>query len=96
MQVCTVELTAKVIAHNGLLVNFVRNILLNVSLPANTVHFGAMSFVTWVEKRILSYLNFKEGDFEVAFFGWIHGINRECCFHQASMNPITSPCCRAG
>ena len=75
-QVCTPEVTAEVIARNGLLVNAVSEIIHDASLPAHTVQFGAKGCVTWAEKQIRNYRDYKASDFDLAFAQWIHGINR--------------------
>jgi glutamate-1-semialdehyde 2,1-aminomutase len=75
-QVCTPEVTAEVIARNGLLINAVSEIIHDASLPAHTVQFGAKGCVTWAEKQIRNYRDYKASDFDLAFAQWIHGINR--------------------
>jgi glutamate-1-semialdehyde 2,1-aminomutase len=75
-QVCTPEVTAEVIARNGLLVNAVSEIIHDASLPAHVVQFGAKGCVTWAEKQIRNYRDYKASDFDLAFAQWIHGINR--------------------
>ena len=64
------------IARNGLLVNAVSEIIHDASLPAHTVQFGAKGCVTWAEKQIRNYRDYKASDFDLAFAQWIHGINR--------------------
>jgi glutamate-1-semialdehyde 2,1-aminomutase len=75
-QVCTPEVTTEVIARNGLLVNAVTEIIHDASLPAHVVQFGAKGCVTWAEKQIRNYRDYKASDFDLAFAQWIHGINR--------------------
>jgi glutamate-1-semialdehyde 2,1-aminomutase len=75
-QVCTPEVTTEVIARNGLLVNAVSEIIHDASLPAHVVQFGAKGCVTWAEKQIRNYRDYKASDFDLAFAQWIHGINR--------------------
>jgi hypothetical protein len=40
------------------------------------VQFGAKGCVTWAEKQIRNYRDYKATDFDLAFAQWIHGINR--------------------
>jgi len=76
LEVCTPETTELTIARNDLLVNAVSEIISDASLPAHVVKFGAKGCVTWAEKQIRNYRDYKATDFDLAFAQWIHGINR--------------------
>ena len=75
-EVCTPATTDLTIARNTLLVNAVSEIINDASLPAHVVKFGAKGCVTWAEKQIRNYRDYKATDFDLAFAQWIHGINR--------------------
>jgi glutamate-1-semialdehyde 2,1-aminomutase len=75
-EVCTPDTTDLTIARNTLLVNAVSEIINDASLPAHVVKFGAKGCVTWAEKQIRNYRDYKATDFDLAFAQWIHGINR--------------------
>ena len=75
-EVCTLEATATTIARNAMLVDAVGALIVEASLPAHAVQFGAKGCVTWAPEQIRNYRDYKATDFDLAFAQWIHGINR--------------------
>ena len=45
-------------------------------IPAHTVEFGAKGCITWLDRPVRNYRDYKATDFDLAFAQWIHGINR--------------------
>jgi glutamate-1-semialdehyde 2,1-aminomutase len=75
-EVCTPEATQAVIERNQALVDACAQVIARAGLPAHTVQFGAKGCVTWAEKPIRNYRDYRATDFDIAFAQWIHGINR--------------------
>jgi glutamate-1-semialdehyde 2,1-aminomutase len=75
-EVCTPEATQAVIERNQALVDACARVIARAGLPAHTVQFGAKGCVTWAEKPIRNYRDYRATDFDIAFAQWIHGINR--------------------
>jgi glutamate-1-semialdehyde 2,1-aminomutase len=65
-----------VIERNQALVGACARVIARAGLPAHTVQFGAKGCVTWAEKPIRNYRDYRATDFDIAFAQWIHGINR--------------------
>ncbi len=75
-EVCTPQATQATIDRNTRLVGACQSIIEAASLPAHTVQFGAKGCVTWAERPIENYRDYKATDFDLAFAQWMHGINR--------------------
>jgi glutamate-1-semialdehyde 2,1-aminomutase len=75
-EVCTKEETQRIVDLNSKLTGACQQIIDDHHLPAHTVQFGAKACVTWAERQIQNYRDYKATDFDLAFAQWMHGINR--------------------
>jgi glutamate-1-semialdehyde 2,1-aminomutase len=75
-EVCTKAATQAVIDLNSKLVASCQATITDAGLPAHTVQFGAKGCVTWAERQVRNYRDYKTTDFDLAFAQWMHGINR--------------------
>jgi glutamate-1-semialdehyde 2,1-aminomutase len=75
-EACTRPIVEETIARNDRLVDACQAIIDESGIPAHTVRFGAKGCITWSERRVRNYRDYKATDFDLAFAQWIHGINR--------------------
>ena len=75
-EICTPEETARVIDRNTRFVRDCQAIVAGHHVPAHVVQCGAKGCVTWSERPVRNYRDYKRTDFTLAFAQWIHGINR--------------------
>jgi len=75
-EVCTPEVTRDVVDRNARLVAACQDVIDAAGLPAHTVQFGAKGCITWSERPVRNYRDYKATDFDLAFAQWMHGINR--------------------
>ncbi len=75
-EACTRPIVEETIARNHRLVEACQAIIDRSGIPAHTVEFGAKGCITWLDRRVRNYRDYKASDFDLAFAQWIHGINR--------------------
>ena len=75
-KVCTPEALTKAENLNIQALTRIKEIIDEYELPAHTVGFGVKGCVTWSDKPVRNYRDYKATDFDVAFAQWIHGVNR--------------------
>ncbi|MET0908424.1 MAG: aspartate aminotransferase family protein [Ilumatobacteraceae bacterium] len=75
-EACTVETVDAAIARNVRMIAAVNEVIDRTGVPAHTVQFGAKGCVTWAERPIRNYRDYKATYFDIAFAQWIYGINR--------------------
>jgi len=74
--VATSEALASATALNIDALNRISDIIDHYELPAHTVGFGVKGCVTWREKPVRNYRDYKASDFEVAELSWLWSLNR--------------------
>jgi glutamate-1-semialdehyde 2,1-aminomutase len=75
-EACTVETVDAAIARNERMIAAVNAVIDRSGVPAHTIQFGAKGCVTWAERPIRNYRDYKATYFDIAFAQWIYGINR--------------------
>ncbi len=75
-EACTVETVDAAIARNVQMIDAVNEVIDRTGVPAHTIQFGAKGCVTWAERPIRNYRDYKATYFDIAFSQWIYGINR--------------------
>lgn len=75
-EACTKPIVAETVARNHRLVTACQDIIDRSGIPAHTVEFGAKGCITWLDRPVRNYRDYKATDFDLAFAQWIHGINR--------------------
>ena len=75
-RICTEEALAKAEALNYQALDRITEIINQYQLPAHTVGFGVKGCVTWSEKPVRNYRDYKATDFEIAELGWLWSLNR--------------------
>jgi glutamate-1-semialdehyde 2,1-aminomutase len=75
-EACTVETVDAAIARNERMIAAVNAVIDDSGVPAHTIQFGAKGCVTWAERPIRNYRDYKATDFDLAFAQWLWGINR--------------------
>jgi glutamate-1-semialdehyde 2,1-aminomutase len=75
-EACTRPVVEDALDRNGRLVDACQAIIDRSGIPAHTVRFGAKGCITWSERPVRNYRDYKATDFDLAFAQWIHGINR--------------------
>jgi glutamate-1-semialdehyde 2,1-aminomutase len=75
-EACTRPIVEETIARNHRLVEACQAIIDRSGIPAHTVEFGAKGCITWLDRPVRNYRDYKASDFDLAFAQWMHGINR--------------------
>ncbi len=75
-EACTRPIVEEAIARNHRLVEACQSIIDRSGIPAHTVEFGAKGCITWLDRPVRNYRDYKASDFDLAFAQWMHGINR--------------------
>jgi glutamate-1-semialdehyde 2,1-aminomutase len=74
--ICTEEAIAETIAKNVGMITKMQTIIDQYDLPAHIVQMGAKGCVTFGDKAVENYRDYKATDFDLAYATWIWGINR--------------------
>jgi glutamate-1-semialdehyde 2,1-aminomutase len=74
--ICTREAIAETIEKNAGMMAHMQTIIDAYGLPAHLVQMGAKGCVTFSEKLVENYRDYKSTDFDLAYALWIWGINR--------------------
>ena len=75
-EACTRPIVEATIERNHQLVLACQAVIDRSGIPAHTVEFGAKGCITWLDRPVRNYRDYKSSDFDLAFAQWIHGINR--------------------
>jgi glutamate-1-semialdehyde 2,1-aminomutase len=75
-EACTIATVDAAIARNKRMIAAVDDVIDRTGVPAHTIEFGAKGCVTWAERPIRNYRDYKATYFDIAFAQWIYGINR--------------------
>lgn len=74
-RVCTPEALARSEAFNVQALKRIFDIINEYELPAHTVGFGVKGCITWSDKPVRNYRDYKATDFQAAYLSFIHSLN---------------------
>jgi len=75
-EICTPEVTTRVIDRNQRFAADCQSALVMRGMPAHVTQFGAKGCVTWSVSPVRNFRDYLATDFDLAFAQWIWGVNR--------------------
>lgn len=74
--ICTHEVLQHAEDINNGALDAIEQVIEQYELPAHTIGFGVKGAVTWSDKPVRNYRDYKRTDFGVAELSWLWGVNR--------------------